>query len=481
MNAIVSRIARWRLVPRTLFGRLTLVGLGCFAALAALSCFELHLRPDNVYWRAAMGIEARFLSLFIRPILAVEGEPREELVTRLNQDASLILTLSSAPLPLQGPQTPLAEGLVAMLRDFALSEGLEFGNIQASMVLWSTPPADPDEVTSGAGAPPQRGRRASNAARAEAVLELPDGQWLRVVHHIEKIPDRYGRPIEYIARLPLESLVVIILALAAGFWIARPLRDLARAIDTLGRDLDAPPLPERSGLLEIRETARAFNTMRTRLQDYLRQRAFMFAAISHDLRTPLTRLRLRLEAVPDPDLRASMDKELCEIQDMLDEVVRTVRLAQLDDASEAPDRVEIMALLESLVDDYRDLGHEVLLSGEVPGVFRLKPRTLRRCLDNLVSNAVRYGEHVTLQIRRDGPRLRVDVLDDGPGIPEAEQKNVFEPFYRLDRSRNRCTGGHGLGLAIARTFARRCGGEVLLSNRPEGGLCASVQLPLEKA
>jgi signal transduction histidine kinase len=214
--------------------------------------------------------------------------------------------------------------------------------------------------------------------------------------------------------------------------------------------------------------------MQQRLSRFIADRTRIFTAMSHDLKTPITRLRLRAELLEDDALRAKFTRDLEEMEAMVTQTLDFMRDA---DAREAVQRVNAMALLESLQTDYQDSGNRVRIEGGIAQPYPGRPLALRRCLTNLVDNAVRYGGQATIRIEDDAERLAIRILDDGPGIPEQELEQAFEPFFRGEASRNRETGGTGLGLGIARNIARAHGGDLVLRNRPEGGLEALLTLP----
>jgi signal transduction histidine kinase len=195
--------------------------------------------------------------------------------------------------------------------------------------------------------------------------------------------------------------------------------------------------------------------------------------MSHDLKTPITRMRLRAEMLDNEELRDKFEKDLLEMQAMVGEALDYMR-GLSDREPEQP--VDIMALLQGLQADYRDMGKRMRLEGTTNSPVRGVARLLKRCIGNLVDNAVSYGEHAEVSVEDDGAGVTIRVRDDGPGIPERELEAVFDPFYRLDASRSRATGGTGLGLSIARNIARAHGGEVRLRNRAQLGLEAIVTL-----
>ena len=266
---------------------------------------------------------------------------------------------------------------------------------------------------------------------------------------------------------------VLVLSLVAVRWVTGPLTALARAAQELGNDINRPPLPE-TGPTEVRRAAQAFNTMQERLSRYLSDRARMLAAMSHDLKTPITRMRLRAEMLDDEALRAKFTGDLDEMQSMVAQTLDYMRDAS---AREATQSIDTTALLESLQADFRERGSEIGISGRASGPYAGRPLSLRRCLTNLLDNAIRYGGRATIVIEDGAELLTLRILDEGPGLPEDQLERAFEPFFRGESSRSRETGGTGLGLGIARNIARAHGGDLVLRNRDRGGLEALLTLP----
>ncbi|HMR34307.1 MAG TPA: ATP-binding protein [Geminicoccaceae bacterium] len=267
---------------------------------------------------------------------------------------------------------------------------------------------------------------------------------------------------------------VLIVALLAARRFAAPVLRLAAAADRLGQDLDAPPLAETKGPRELRAAARAFNRMQERLRSFVADRTRMLAAISHDLRTSLTRMRLRMELIEDDEIRAKATRDLEEMQAMLE---ATLAFARDDAKGEPRVAIDLAELVQTACDAFADAGHTVSYAG--PPHLRLHGRqtALRRLLDNLIDNAIKYGGGAEIGLRAAADVVEIDVADRGPGIPASEREHVFEPFYRLEQSRSRETGGTGLGLAVARGIARAHGGDVTLRDRDGGGLVATIRLP----
>jgi signal transduction histidine kinase len=233
-------------------------------------------------------------------------------------------------------------------------------------------------------------------------------------------------------------------------------------------------LPE-SGTIETRQASRAFNAMQARLRGLIENRTRMLAAISHDLRTPLTLLRLRAENVENAAEREKMLSTIAEMDAM---VAATLQLARDEARAEPRRRTDITALLASAVDDMADAGLPVAMEPAEPVLHDCQPAALKRAVINLLDNAVKYGKRGRAAIRLAPQAVEITIDDDGPGIPEHELERVFQPFYRIEGSRNPETGGIGLGLTIALSAVQAQGGELTLTNRPEGGLRASVRLPI---
>ena len=289
--------------------------------------------------------------------------------------------------------------------------------------------------------------------------------------------DAANLPSRLLLSLGVLLVAVIALTLVAVRWVTRPLKTLAEAAEQLGADINRPPIDEK-GPLEVSRAARAFNTMQQRLAKFISDRTRILAAMSHDLKTPITRLRLRSELLDDPQLRSKFTKDLEEMESM---VRATLDFMRGLESEEAVRPVDVMALLESMQADRRETGATVRIEGAAHMPYQGKPQALKRCLGNLVDNAIQYGKSAVVAVDDDKNRLMIRIRDDGPGIPEPELEKVFEPFYRLESSRNRQTGGTGLGLTIARSIVEAHGGKLALRNRPEGGLEVSITLPRSTA
>ncbi len=305
-------------------------------------------------------------------------------------------------------------------------------------------------------------------------LRLADGSWLNFA-----APLAPQAPVWTSSMLLLVAATSVAAAAVAAFGVWRasaPLSVFAAASERLGRDLDAPPLDER-GPQEVVRAARAFNQMQAQLQRMVRQRTQMLGAMSHDLRTPLTRLRLRAELIDDP---AQQEKTLTDLDQIERLIATSLEFARDAFTGEPPARLDLAALVRTISDEATDAGALVRYHGPERAAFTARQMGLRRAIANLIDNAARHGQEVdvALALRRDAANERADIIveDDGPGLPEGELVKVGEPFYRPDASRNRASGGAGLGLAIVRAVAAAHGGSLVLTNRPTGGLRATLSL-----
>jgi signal transduction histidine kinase len=303
-------------------------------------------------------------------------------------------------------------------------------------------------------------------------VELSDGQWVEFT-----LSDRLS-PYAPLLAFAMDSGLFFLIIGSLSVWMARrianPIVEFGRAAERFGVDSNAPILAER-GPRELRAATRAFNHMQERLRRFIQDRTQMLAAMSHDLRTPLARLRLRAEFIGDPEQRRKTGADLDAMSVMVESALTFVR----DDAQREPRTlVDLSILIADLCEDIADMGKPATFSGMWGTEISCRPIAVRRAIANLVDNAIKYGGVADVSLTREPSRVVILVEDEGPGIPVDEQEKVFAPFYRLEESRNVDTGGVGLGLAVVRTVVREHGGEVLLSNRETGGLRARVELPL---
>jgi signal transduction histidine kinase len=349
---------------------------------------------------------------------------------------------------------------------YVISFGLPGGDVPILRLL---PPDDGEP----AGPPPLR----PTLPRVLGNLHLPAQSWLTITSPITP-PEPWRSP-----EFGTAFIVMTVLGAIMIFWATRqlmiPVRTLAQAAERLGRDVvNAPDLPE-TGPSEIVTAAIAFNTMASRIRKFVEDRTFLITAIGHDLRTPITRLKLRAEYMDDDEQRTKMLADLDEMESM---VAATLAFGRDVATSEAVTRVDLVSLLRTILDDAADgtpeMADKLVYEGPEHMAVLARPLSLKRAVVNLVANALKYGDAARINLQRHVQHVQIDIDDDGPGIPAEDAETVFEPFRRLETSRNSELGGNGLGLSIARNIVKAHGGDILLRNLPGGGLRASVTLPI---
>ena len=437
----LNAVLRW---PRSLFARLALLLFVSLALVQTLSVWLTMTERDQTMNNVMMGYIEREVTSSVALLDHLPANERAEWLPRL---ARRTYTFHLGPGVTGAPPDAKLSARVA--------ESIADGIGKRYALTANAVPGDPD--------------------RLQVHLQLSDGTPLTIDYH--PMP---GMPLSpWLSWLLILQLVV----LAACCWLAvrlatRPLSQLARAADTLGPDLKAERLSE-DGPDEVARAARAFNAMQDRIKLYMTERLQILAAISHDLQTPITRMRLRLDVMDDNTEGAKLQQDLHEMETMVKEGVTYART--MHGASEAPLRIDPDALLDSLVLDYIDAGKDVSLQGHIAAPLVTRPQALRRIVGNLVDNALKFGGAAEIKVAasQDG-QVSVSVFDRGPGIPAESLEAVFEPFYRLEESRNRGTGGTGLGLAIARQLALAMNAALSLHNRPGGGLEARLLLKVAK-
>ncbi len=473
---------RLRWLPRTLFGRLVLVLAGGLLVAQLLSAAINLAERDRLALAYGGMQQVQRIADTVRLLDALAPQGRERVAAVLNVPP-LVLSLHAAPAAARQSGEDTHTAAMASMSEAMLHATL--GNDRAVRVSGS---AAPDlalapmgrygHAMMGGGMPGAAASRPGAGWRHGAIVmrtevQLRDGQWAR----FDTEPPRSATALPWRLGLTLLVLAAAVLALSyvAVRWVTRPLHVLAQAADELGRDLHRAPLPE-DGPIEIRRAAHAFNAMQARLERFVSDRARVLAAMSHDLKTPITRMRLRAELLDDDEVRQRFEADLTEMQSMVQDALDFMRGVGGGEPRQA---VDVAALLDSLRTDQQALGRTMTIEGAPAAPIIAVPSLLKRCLANLIDNAMLYGGRATVKVEDAPSMLVLHVLDDGPGIAPAELEKVFEPFYRLEGSRSRSTGGTGLGLAIARNIARSHGGEIELRNRPEGGLDATLALPRE--
>lgn len=304
-------------------------------------------------------------------------------------------------------------------------------------------------------------------------VQLPDDSWINVSVFSRLTPPASSHGT--VLSTSLMALGVIGFAILLVRWMTRPLQTFAAAAQRLYKSSDQARVPE-EGPREVRELAIAFNEMQARIKRLIDDRTHALAAVSHDLKTPITRLRLKTEGLKDASLAASVRADLSEMEEMLDQTLAFLRGERIDEDVRA---LDLAALVQTLVDDASDAGSDVSFPARPRLVLEGRPLALKRAIGNLIENALKYGERARITLTSDAGHALLVIDDDGPGIPDDQLERAFEPFQRLEQSRNRQTGGFGLGLTIAQTILTGHGGSIVLANREAGGLMVTVTMPLK--
>lgn len=421
-----------RLWPRSLFARVAVIFIVGIAVAQALTFMAIRNEREDAMRELMMSGIEKDIASSIAILDRLPADERAGWLQRLER-RNYRFELGGS---VSGPEP--ASG---MSRDFATAIGSALRPFEIVRVA--------------------QGSSGRNAVRLQ--VRLSDGASIVVDAR------RVGMPV---AAWVLWLLLLQLVVLAVCGWLAvrlvtRPLARLAAAADELGPDLKTQVLDE-SGPTEVAHAARAFNAMQGRITGYMAERVQILAAISHDLQTPITRMRLRTDLMDNEHDQLKFRQDLDAMNALVREGVTYARTLQ--GTSEPPCRIDADALFESMVADYGDAGQEVVLEGQIGGTIVTRPNALRRILSNLIDNALKFGSEVRLRVHVDGDRLTLAVIDNGPGIPPEHLESVLKPYYRVESSRNRSTGGTGLGLAIAQQLANAMGAQLKLQNGSEGGL-----------
>ena len=394
----------------------------------------------------------------------------------------IVRTASIRPLQLSIANAAVLETGTATRRSTLLRQRLaalidtDSADIRIGVRLMDRP--DAPRHTRRHGGRDNRGRH-DDAPRQSTVLavavRLENGHWLNAVS-VARPPEPFWQG-PMLLSVGLTALILSGLMILMVRHITRPLAQLAVAADRFGRG-EAIPLLADQGPVDIQETIRAFNRMRARLERFVQDRTHMLAAISHDLRTPITALRVRAELIDEAETR---DKILATLDEMQRMTEATLAFVRAEATQEDTRLLDLDALVESVCADLSDTGQDVTFSGPGKMPYRCRSVSLKRALSNLVENAVTYGQQARVALTEERDALHITIDDDGPGIAAPDMERVFEPFVRLETSRSRDTGGVGLGMAIARSIVRWHGGDITLENRQEGGLRVLVRLPRDSS
>ncbi len=448
------------LLPRSLFGRIALILVGGLVAVQLFTT-SIHISErDDLVLRNGLSRAAARIDDVVRTLMAASPAERTRIVQAIS-DETLNVTYGR-PAGFDAAAGEQSE-LMTNARDalaLALDPGTQFRVIDAKPVYLR-----PDSWYAR-----QFGERAG--MRIDAAILLGDGTWITVQStNPPRTSSWFNRLLRNLAIVDGAMLVLLFFAVRLA---TQPLSVLAQAAEELGRDIGRPPLAE-TGTVELARTSRALNTMQDRLKRYVDTRVKILAAMSHDLKTPITRMRLRAELLDDAQVKAKFVKDLDELQQLVGSTLDYMR--GLAEGGEAVQPVDVTALISSLKQDAEEAGHTVTVTGNARSPVMGGAQALKRCLQNLIDNALAYGRRADIILRDEGGVLNIAISDDGPGIPEGDIENVFEPFYRVEGSRNRNTGGSGLGLSIARNIAQAHGGSLRLRNLARGGLEATLRIP----
>lgn len=457
----------------SMVGRVFLILVGGIVATAALTTYIANSERRELYTHIRSHHAVDRLEQFIRIIEEVPPEARNRVIASTSRGE---YRAEEADQPSrQGDPAPDIEE--ALAKRFTTDRDFKVRRIDCG-----GPNGDREERRSTVFSPPLSFRPGGPPPHARdkcfsLSFTVKGGSRLNVSW--QSRPEPRGDPSGAAPRSPLPWLLLVftaclgLLAYIIARMTTRPLERLADAATELGRDIDRPPLAE-AGSTEVRHATAAFNAMQAQLRRYIQERTQMLAAITHDLQTPLTRIRLRLEKVGDPELQARLLDDLSAVQAMIRDGLDLARSMNSEEPRQA---IDIDSLLDSVCADAADAGQAVALSGQTGATVSAQPNALRRCLTNLIDNAVKYGERADVTALLDAGQVVVCIRDGGPGIPDAMLEKVFEPFFRLEGSRSRDTGGTGIGLTIARNIAEKHGGTLRLRNHPQKGLEVRLTLP----
>lgn len=466
-----------RLLPQSLFGQMVLVLLAGLVVSQAIAAWIYSTDREAALRQIGGLTTAQRIANMSRLVEEAPADWRPRIIASLS-DASLQVSLAAQPPQFGGDadETPVETAI----RSYLIGR-LALPADRRPLVAVDLPSRS--AFAFGPAPPPRGAMMMMHRAMMDGgygmgpgllglavAIPLSDGNWLSFSAAIPNLTSTVSY--QLVLSMALMAAVIVAASVWATRQVTAPLTALAGAAQRLGQNVDSPPLPE-TGTLETRQASRAFNDMQTHLRELIENRTRLLAGISHDLRTPLTLLRLRAETVPDSDDREKMLATIAEMDAMIG---ATLRFARDDMRSEPLRRADIAAMLQSIADDMTDAGHTVTLAPISEVLGECRPAALKRALTNLIENAVKYGKQADVAVAQTGAGVEITIDDQGPGIPEAELGRVVQPFYRLETSRNRDTGGVGLGLAIAKSLLERQGAKLILRNREPGGLQARVEL-----
>jgi signal transduction histidine kinase len=451
-----------RLIPASLIGRIALVMALALLAAQAINFALVRSERQRLSQTQLEGpVITRFVGAAAR---LVERERERPIETRRGR----IAWGDASPIDAQGNDAELA----GRLRDIALANGLPVREARAA-ISDSLPPLPPPREGARARGPEMLEQRQERFRSLLLSAQLEDGRWVNGQMLILRPAN--GPLLRLAGATALIYFALLAAMMLVVARLVRPLRDLtAAAARFRGRGETVHVEPR--GPLDIRRAIEAFNAMGARVGAMIDEKDRMLGAIGHDLRTPLASLRIRAESVEPAEERERMIATIEEMASLLDD---TLELARSGRSSESARPVDLGALVDAVVEEFRALGHDVTFSGAERAVATVRPNLIRRAVRNLIDNAVQYAGAAAVALSTHADCATIEVLDRGPGIPPDRLSGVQEPFVRLEGSRSRATGGTGLGLTLARAAAQLHGGDLLLANREEGGLSARISLVLK--
>jgi signal transduction histidine kinase len=448
-----------KLLPRSLVGRLGLLLVVTLVVVQAIAIAIFMSETSRVGRAISRTREVDRTATLVRVINAAPASSRNDIIQAFGTPLHRYWT-SDTPLVANAALGDQEQQIARRLRRLTRN-----GAQDPRIALVERSP----DLEDGLVADPQARPQALDVS-----VQLADGSWLNAVAPL-RLPTIPEANVRWLYMLAASVAAVIVVVVIGVRWITRPLTALAEAADRVGRGELVEPLAV-TGPYEIMRTVNAFNVMQKRLSRFMSDRLTMLAAISHDLRTPMTAARLRAEMIDDAEVKDAIVRSLTQMQYITE---ATLSFARDETVSEEPRAIDLASLVEAVADDLAATGQHIAIAGHDHVPYRCRPALLRRALTNLMSNAVKYGKRAQITLRLTNEHARILIDDEGPGLPQDQLERVFEPFVRADQSRSSTTGGIGLGLSIARTIIRAHGGEVTLANLP-GGLRAEIVLPRER-
>jgi signal transduction histidine kinase len=452
------KLGRFRWLPDTIVARAVLILVGALIAMSLVGYWVYRVGAEGLATNARdRGLAERIVSIK-RAISAIPDEVERDKAAHALATASLEVHWSKVSLVLNNaPVTERSRAMEDRLKELVPEFGTESFRVGY---------ADDGALNAGEG----------DAYRHMLLVsvKLDDNTWLNFASPTFGTAHHLAGNILAIAAI-MGSLIILVAVLLLR-WVTRPLRNLAIAAERFSLDEARDPVAE-IGPAEVRRAAKAFNTMGDRVRRLVSERTMALAAVSHDLRTPITRLRLRSEMLDDEQTRNLIDDDLSEMELMINSTLEYLRMGV---ATEPPKVFDLATMIRTIVDGEADRGQSISLD-DIDHVSVLgQPVAMKRAIWNIIGNALKYGSNVSVELKRDGKLVKIQVLDDGPGIPETEIDKVFEPFYRIDNSRSRETGGSGLGLTITKSIVIDHNGKIELFNKLGGGLIVSISVPIHR-